>query len=233
MTSTRPMPMLKEGAVVPQLHQLLRDRIINCDLEPGQRLSETEFAKVYDVSRQPVREAFIKLANEKLVIVRPQRGTFVRLISVPDTLTSRFVREAVEVDLIRRVVDRATPEIVAELEAQIELQREVAETGTPAEFMRLDEAFHRRLAEVAGKLEISEYLLALNLQINRVRNISARLFEPDKLVVQHAAIVTAIRAEDATMAEGEMREHLRKVKEDLPHIILANPDYFEGAEILL
>lgn len=227
-TTTRREPSLKEGAVAPQLHGILRERIVTCELTPGQRVSETEFASAYQVSRQPVREAFIKLAEEGLVIVRPQRGTFVRRISVPDVLTARFIREAVEADLVRRVAERSSPEIVADLDAQILLQRGAAETGSPTEFMGLDEYFHRRLALHAGEPEVADYLRTLTIHITRVRNISARQFAPDRLVAQHSDIVDAIRNGDGSAAETAMRLHLREISKDLPHIVQANPEYFEA-----
>ena len=66
-------------------------------LKPGEALSEKEVALRYGVSRQPVREAFIKLAEERLVSIQPQRGTFVVKISMKEVLDARFVREAIEV----------------------------------------------------------------------------------------------------------------------------------------
>jgi DNA-binding GntR family transcriptional regulator len=219
-----------EGAVVPQLHKRLRDRIVSCDLAPGQRISETEIAAAYQVSRQPVREAFIKLAERQLVSIRPQRGTYIRRISVPAALTARFIREAVEVDLVKRAITRVTPDMIAALDAQIAEQRKAVKADDPAAFMQLDETFHKSLAEYAEAPEVSEYLEDLNVQMNRVRNISAREFSPGNLVVQHKAIVDALRNGDADAAEAAMRTHLREIKKDLPKIIASYPDYFEGNE---
>lgn len=223
-------PLSVEDAVAPQLHRRLRDRIVSCDLAPGQRISETEIAETYGVSRQPVREAFIKLAEERLVSIRPQRGTYIQRISVPDALTARFIREAVEVELVRLVVERVTPDMLAALDEQIAGQRVAAREDGPAAFVQLDETFHRTLARFAGEPAVSDYLDGLNVQMNRVRNITARQFSTSKLVDQHAAIVKGIRAGDAAAAEAAMRQHLRQFNEDLPQIIAAYPDYFEGTE---
>ena len=57
------------------------------------------------VSRQPVREAFIKLSEAGLVRIRPQRGTFVVKISTKQVTDARFVREAVEVAVARKACD--------------------------------------------------------------------------------------------------------------------------------
>ncbi len=225
-------PLSLKGAVAPQLHKHLRDRIISCELVPGQRISETEIASTYDVSRQPVRESFIKLAEENLLSIRPQRGTYINPISISAALTARFIREAVEADLVRIVVEHANPDMLKLLDKQIEQQRITADASDPAEFMLLDEAFHQSLAKYAKAPDVSDYLEVLNVPMTRVRNISAREFSPAKLVAQHAAIVDAIRKGDANSAAKAMRIHLREIKKDLPQVVNTYPDYFDGVEAL-
>ena len=85
--------------ITPQVAQLLRDRIIRNALKPGNRISETEIAKTYDISRQPVREAFIKLQEQGLLQVLPQRGTIISRIAYQAVLDARFLREAIEADI--------------------------------------------------------------------------------------------------------------------------------------
>ena len=80
----------------------LRRAIIALELPPGTRLSEQEIALKYGVSRQPVREALIALARTRLVDVQPQRGTVVVKFSVRKMMEARFVREAVEVAIVRQ-----------------------------------------------------------------------------------------------------------------------------------
>lgn len=221
-----------ENPVSPQLHKLLRDQIIACELAPGQRISETEIAAGYEVSRQPVREAFIKLAEEDLVSIRPQRGTFIKRISISAALTARFIREAVEADLVRKVVENANTGIIKDLELQIKQQRRVAKASSPAEFMQLDEQFHQSLALYAKAPDVSAYLEILNSPMTRVRNISAREFSVDKFVTQHSAIVKAIKNSDPDKAVTSMRNHLQQIIKDLPHVVANHPDYFEHVEAL-
>lgn len=232
MSSATLPPLSLENAVSPQLHRRLRDRIVSCELAPGQRISETEIAASYEVSRQPVREAFIKLAEENLVSIRPQRGTFIKRISVSAALTARFIRESVEADLVRRVAEIRTPEMITELSSQIEQQQITADAADPAEFMRLDEVFHKLIAKYATAPEVSDYLDGLNLPMTRVRNISAREFSPGKLVSQHASIVEAIKKGSSKSADKAMRNHLREIKKDLPQVVETYPDYFEDTQAL-
>lgn len=229
LVRAEPAALEQSSAVGPQLYRLLRDRIVKGDLAPGARISESEIAASYKVSRQPVREAFIKLAEESLVEVRPQRGTYVRRISVPAVMTARFVREAVEADIVRAAAQAVTPNILALLEANLTAQRAVVDSDDPSRFMELDEAFHRLLAEAAGQPAIWDILEDLKTQMDRVRHISARQFPRERLIDQHAAVVAALRSGDPDAAEAQMRTHLKGVLTDLPAIAEAMPEFFDEA----
>ncbi|RJE78602.1 GntR family transcriptional regulator [Paracoccus sp. JM45] len=222
----------QNAAVGPQVYRLLRDRIIRGDIAPGARLSEAELACAYGTSRQPVREAFIKLSEEALVEVRPQRGTFASLISVPAVQTARFIREAVEADIVRMVAERADKAAIARLDACIADQHRLSAHSSGDDFMRVDEDFHRCLAESIGQTAVADHLEGLKTQMNRVRHISARKFSRAGLIAQHEDVVAAIRARDPDRAEAAMRLHLRGIVADLPEIVAELPHCFTGASAL-
>ena len=87
--------------VFEQLH----DEIVSLQLLPKTKLSEAEVAKRFDVSRQPVRDAFSRLENLDLLLIRPQRATEVRGFSLDRIAYSRFVRLSVELEVIRQAGD--------------------------------------------------------------------------------------------------------------------------------
>jgi GntR family transcriptional regulator, rspAB operon transcriptional repressor len=210
-----------------QVYRLLRDRIVGMRLLPGERLSEAEIARALEVSRQPVREAFIKLSEDGLVEIRPQRGTYVRRISILAVEDARFVREAIEADITRLVAGDPDPALVAELRRQVEAQARL-DASVPAEFMTLDERFHQTLAEAAGRPLAWSVIREVKLQMDRVRVLSVQRFPKRRLVEQHAAIVDGIAARDPARAEAAMRLHLREILNDLPAVGRANPGYFEA-----
>jgi GntR family transcriptional regulator, rspAB operon transcriptional repressor len=212
----------------PQLYRILRERIISADLPPGSLISESEVARTYSLSRQPVREAFIKLAEDGLVEVRPQRGTLVRKISPAAVMDARFVREAIEADIVKLVAEKADEALMAELKAQL-LRQEEAPDSDADKFLQLDERFHRTLAEAAGKIHAWKMIEEVKAQMDRVRYLSALHFPKRELVEQHRRIVTAIGHRDADGAARAMRGHLRKILTDLPAIAQAQPDFFEAA----
>ncbi len=211
-----------------QLIANLRERIVNGDLPPGARLSEQEVAAAYNLSRQPVREAFIKLAASRLVEIRPQRGTYVCKIDLHDVTQSQFVREAVEADIARAASIRADEATVATLRGQLVQQADNLDEGGRGFIVR-DEHFHQTLAIAAERPDVWRYIQPLKMQMDRVRHLTAEEFPLDHLVVQHSRVVEAIAAHDADGAEAAIRLHLRGVLDDVRKIAATLPHYFEGA----
>ncbi len=212
--------------ITPQVTRILRERIIQNDLKPGDRISEAELARLHDVSRQPVREAFIKLADQGLLEVRPQRGTIVTRIGYLAVLDARFLREAIEADIVKIVALGPDPALIADLRGQIERQRAVGRAD-PDAFIQMDERFHRTLAEAAGKAGTWKQIEGLKSQMDRVRHLSIGAIRVGKLIEQHRAVVDRIAAGDVPGANSAIRRHLREVLRDLPRIVAENRPYFD------
>lgn len=218
------------GSIAPRILRLLREAIVRGELLPGTLLSEAEIARRSGVSRQPVREAFIKLQEAGLLSIRPQRGTVVQRISVDAVFDARFVREAVEVAVVRAAAESRTAGLNARLAELIAAQEDAATQGDAAAFLRLDEGFHRALAEGIGRSFAWTALEAIKAQMDRVRFLSFEGATPlPDLIRQHRAIATAVRKGDPDRAEGAMRTHLREILASLPRIAQEHPDYFEPA----
>lgn len=211
--------------IVSQLYRILRERIVRNDLASGSKISEPEIAKSYSISRQPVREAFIKLSEEGLISIRPKRSTIVRKIDPVAVLDARFVREAIEADIVKLLAAKSDPVVVKELRSQIVEQRNAAD-GNPHRFIQLDERFHRTLAETAGKTSAWTFVEGLKSQMDRVRFLSLSQFPMIKLVEQHIGIVDSIEDGNVVQTETLLRNHLKEILADLPKIQAANPEVF-------
>ncbi|MCC6471716.1 MAG: GntR family transcriptional regulator [Alphaproteobacteria bacterium] len=222
-------PLRPSEAIAPQLVRALRTAIVMMHVQPGQALSETEIARQFGVSRQPVREAFIKLAEAGLVEIRPQRGTFVVPITRRDVMNARFIREAIEVAVVGVLAERITPAIVAELRRLLDDQRRAAVKDDWPGFLALDEAFHRTLAESAGHAHAWRMLDPIKAQMDRVRYLSFSGASPlPVLIKQHTAIVEALARRKRSGAEAAMRKHLREILTALPAIAAEHPDLFDA-----
>ena len=215
-------------SISTQLYHHLRGAVVRGELHPGQALSESEIARQYATSRQPVREAFIKLAEERLVVILPQRGTFVVKISVADVLDARFVREAIEVAVAQEAATKATPAAIKAMRQVIERQKHIAH-GHNEEFLALDEEFHRTLALSVGRAHAWRVIESIKAQMDRIRYLSLDDATPIPLIIeQHTRMVDGIEAGDPTAAAAATRSHLREMIVSLPTIAARFPDLFEA-----
>jgi DNA-binding GntR family transcriptional regulator len=108
VTAVLAIDLAEAQPIARQVTRALRQAIVTMRLRPGEMLSEQEIATTLGVSRQPVREAFIKLGEAGLLRVLPQRGTLVVKISRAAVEDARFIRDAVECAVAREAAKRAT-----------------------------------------------------------------------------------------------------------------------------
>lgn len=211
-----------------QLEKELREAIVRLQLLPGAHLSEQEIANRYGVSRQPVREALIALAKSDLVQIRPNRGTVVVRISLEKMYEARFVREAVEVAVVRRASDNFDPWVRERIATNLELQRQAVEKGEPEVFRQLDGQFHIMIAKGARCDMAWTAIADMKAHMDRACNLTLKYPQArEALLAQHVGIMSAIDAHDANGAEKIMREHLQSILHDLPAVEAAFPDMFE------
>src|SRR5215510_9873160 len=112
----------------------LRRRIRELTLPPGAALRKEEIALELGVSRAPVSEAIARLADEALVDVFPQHGSFVAPIRAEDVRESLFIRTALEIEAIRRVTMAADAELMAQLEENLVAEEKALQAGDLGEF---------------------------------------------------------------------------------------------------
>jgi DNA-binding GntR family transcriptional regulator len=225
------MPTFRFERAAPagiQAYAALRHAIVTLRLRPGQLLSEQGVAQQLRTSRTPVREAFIKLAEAGLFEVLPQRGTFVRKISLKAVEDARFVREAIEIAVLREAVGRLTPDFFATTRDLIAGQRGAAAHNDLERFMALDDAFHRSFAVAVGRSHAWTVVEAQKAQMDRVRYLSLPGATPiDRLIDQHEAILHAVERGDAPASEAAMRTHLAEVLAVLEPLSQLYSDLFE------
>lgn len=232
MSAALAIDLARSEPIARQVTRVLRRAIVTMRLRPGEMLSEQEIADRLGVSRQPVREAFIKLGEAGLLRVLPQRGTLVVKISLSAVEDARFIREAVECAVAREAARRAPRLVLAALAQNLARQRRTARTKDLTAFFALDEEFHRLLAEGAGRPLAWTIVEDVKPQMDRVRFLSMEDATPlSVLVDQHAAIVDAVRGGDADVAEAAMRAHLTEILRSLPSIAAHHPDLFEREEL--
>ncbi|WP_067248061.1 GntR family transcriptional regulator [Microbacterium resistens] len=203
----------------------IRDDVIQGVHAPGALLSENDLAVSLGLSRQPVREALLLIAQEGLVEVRPQSGTYVTLIDPDRVREAQFIREAIE---LTSLASCRTPDPADEtrLRAAIASQRRAADRDA---FYPLDEEFHRMLLGLAGHANAWAAVSAAKGHLDRARYVgmSATRGVQD-YVDDHERVLDALAAGDVEAAIAALREHLRFVFADLEAVRARHPEHFDG-----
>ena len=211
----------------PQVFNRLREAIVTLKLLPGQRLSEVEIAKSMDVSRQPVRVAIARLAEVGLITVRPQRGSYIVKISEQAVKDARFMRETLETAIARELAENPSAYFFESIEENLALQAAAATEGNRDVFIKLDDSFHRTIAEAAGHLHAWRVVEIEKIQMDRVRYLSYPSYPPMVEVVKHhMAIIEAIRSGDPDEVEKKMRWHLSTIVSSMVLVVKSHPEYF-------
>ena len=110
------------GEQTPRLRDALEEDIVAGRLRPGQRLDEAGLAERFGVSRTPIREALLKLAEEGLVDIYPQHGSFVAPIRLTDVYDAQFVRESLECSAISLAAEKIDADQSRQLRAVLDRQ---------------------------------------------------------------------------------------------------------------
>jgi GntR family transcriptional regulator, rspAB operon transcriptional repressor len=214
------MPLVESGeSAAASIEKDLRRQIVELELLPGTRLSEQDIATRLGVSRQPVREAMIRLANSRLIEIRPHRGTVVARISAREMTEALFVRQSVEISVVARAAQNFDPWQRKRIDSLLAEQEQDAARLDHAGFREHDEAFHIAIAKGAG-VGIAWIAIAdMKSHMDRVCNLTMR-DEADmkRRVGEHRAIMAAIDARDVDAAQQAMATHLGSILDDLPEI---------------
>ncbi len=217
----------------PKLYQHLREAIIRTELEPGVGLSETRVGQQHGVSRTPVREAFQRLAEEGLLVVVPQVGSFVAPINLGAVRDSHFVRDALECRLAELAAQRIDATGRKALERSLADQRRAVARKDVDAFFEADEAMHRCLADIAGHPKAWLGIQNAKAQLDRVRRLS--LTEPAwtrQRLQEHRAIYSAVLEGKPAEAVRAMRAHLASVFAAIEKIGADHAHYFNDPDAL-
>ncbi len=203
---------MKTRSTAQGVYEWLRGEIVMNVLKPQEPIREGAIAERLGVSRTPVREALLRLADLGLVDIFPQSGTRVAPIRVSKVRAAQLIREAVEVEVVGRAAAAMAPADVAALDAIIEDQTRASTRGDMRRLFELDEAFHRAIFAIPGCLAASEEIEDIKLHLNRLRYLSVDWpRSADHIVAEHRIIRDALAAHDAAAAANAMRLHLRAI----------------------
>lgn len=183
----------------------LREDILACRLPPGMQLREQALAARLGVSKSPVREALLRLAQERLVSIRPRQGYQVTPVPLSAAAELLELRRVLELACVRAAAKRATP-------AQREALQQAADFNGDADgFIAYNRHFHSVLAGCCGNARLAQAAAAAVAQVDRLVHLSLGMLQgrsPHHLVIEHAELAAAVAVGDTRLAARLLRVHL-------------------------
>lgn len=212
-----------------QIYEFMRRAIILLEMAPGSAVIEKDICLANGVSRTPVREAVQKLADEGLVIVVPQSGTYVSGISFQLAEEGFVIRRALEIEGVRRAALRSNDEAVTRLQSILDRMRRILADNALATYLSADDEFHGSIAELSGMTRLWRYISMAKVDLDRMRQLSAPIpGHLERVTRQHEQIVDAIRRGSPDQSELAMRIHLESSFEVMASMIKGSDDLFVG-----
>lgn len=205
------------------IYKAIKEDIISLKLLPGQQISEIDLSEKLGVSRTPIREAFIKLSEEGLIEIFPQKGTVVSKIDLKAVENAFFMRRIIEENIMGDVLKNSDKKLLNELEKNLYLQKGVIEFGNDTyELMELDNQFHRIIYKSVERENIWDIIQAASVHSDRIRYLVVKEKKiRNKNIDQHSEIYKIIKNNKQEAIEDILNVHLynyigeiKKLKED-------------------
>jgi DNA-binding GntR family transcriptional regulator len=187
----------------------LRRRILDNELVPDRQYLEQELADVLRMSRTPVREALIRLSEERLVEVRPRHGARVIPVSAEDMREIYELLTELESLAARKLGERGLrPAQLARFQAAVDDMDQALQRNDLIGWARADETFHSLLVDLCGNSRLKQIVATVRDQAHRARMQTLKLRpKPVDSNRDHAAVVEAIRKRDGERAAAIHRRH--------------------------
>lgn len=207
-TTPRPLP------AKDRVYAFVKERILGGGYPGGELLSEGEVAEALDVSRTPVREAFLLLEAEGLMRLYPKRGALVVPVSpaeVRDVMETRLLVERHTAERLAHGGPEAAA-VIGELRELVARQERLLDEGDLAGFVAADRVFHHAIVAAAGNAILTR--ISDSLRDRQRRMVAATVARdpelPRRFLQEHRAILAAIEAGDAEQAARRVDEHLER-----------------------
>lgn len=202
--------VLEHRSLGEQVADLLRERIVRGELEPGTRLVERTLAEGLGVSRVPVRDAINQLKGEGFVTHVQRTGAIVTEVSRRRIEELFEVRGALEVLSVRQAAKRATAEQIARLEDLVDQAGRAMAAADEGAFNETNEQLHDGLVAAADNALLVSTIQPITGQLHWLLRQHG---ESEVLHEEHAAMVHAIAAHDEALAMRAAMRHVRTSRE--------------------
>ena len=217
---------MEKSNAVGVTYAALRNKAINFEFKPGERLNESALTRELGVSRTPMREALNRLVAEGFLTTSPGQGFYCRSLQ-PDTISELYqLRCALESEAVLRAVECAGQKDIDALRDNLDKTEPTYMTCDDfSELARMDEDFHTGIARCSGNRELVDALTNVNERIRYVRAVNLRQLRlngaRDELegLSAHRLIVNAVLERNTDLAVSTLRRHIERRSEEVVELV--------------
>lgn len=194
------------------VYRTLRDEILMMELKPGTVITTQDTATRLNVSRTPVREAFLRLQRENLLEISPQKATMVTLIDLKWVYQEMFIRKALEIENLKKFISVATETTILTMQLNVAQQVDAMNEKRYEDYVELDNQFHQ-----IGFNETEEFLgldivRQMNGHYDRIRLLTAwKESIALNAIKEHKQLIQYVKDKDLEKAQELMRTHLENL----------------------
>lgn len=187
---------------------LIKNKIINGDLNPGDRIVESQLVRELGISQTPIREAIHQLVGEQVVDVVPNRGALVRTLSAKDVFEIYSYRAVLEGMAIRLAVQNVTIKDIKHLE-QFYGEMKAKLTDDSVELLSQDSSYiHHYIYKLSKHAILLSMYEFISFRIQLVNRVLQRKYSKEQEVAEHLELIEVLKNGDPDEAEKVMREHI-------------------------
>jgi len=214
-------------------YRVLLDAIMSFRFPPGTVLSDGELSEALGVSRTPVREAIMSLAESRLVTVYPQKSSCVSLLSLAAAEEGLFLRCQTERAILQEAIQKAGSDDLLAMRENLAAQKQCLLRGDKAGFMMQDNAFHKLMYLSVNRPWTWTVVTGIVTHLDRIRWLQVHQNSMEMLehtYAEHCAIFDAIMSRSTEPMDEFLHKHLTgDYHRDILDLIQRYPDYFEPA----
>lgn len=211
------------------VYEALRKSILTLNLLPGTAISENEISQRFEVSRTPVREAFIQLAKESLLQIIPQKETLVSYIDLERMEQEHFLRKSLEASVLEPFIKNADNVTYLKLQQCIDMQAQILDTKDYLHFISYDDLFHKTIFEAAGQTLSWEITENFSGHYYRVRLLTTWLNGiASDIISQHSNLLQSLKNKNLEEAHRLLDQHLHKLDSEKELLLKQFPTYFKS-----
>ena len=210
-----------------QIYQDILEAIVEHRLLPGTRLPEDSLADVFGISRTGIRKVLQRLALERLVTLRANRGAEVAQPSAKEAQDVFAARQLIEPALMPAVAEHIDAQQLTTLRALVEEEHQAQQDGSQSRAIQLSARFHVQLIALADNQVLTEQVAQLTTRSSLIIAVYGSRHSVGCDCGDHAELLQLLDERNGAGASDWMSRHLASIRASLQvdQITPAEPDF--------